>query len=165
MNPKCRKFVVWDKYEYLLEVQCRIFVGQFFVLWLPYATAGGATSPNWIDLLPCTHCPPSPLYLLIGDYHSLIRYAWCLALIFYLVHVSLSRHPTSLEMLALFLISMNVLELGSNILCSKNLVLPYYHYILRMKYSVYYHIRLIYKNETREWASLCSCNSYDMELS
>ena len=127
MNPKCRKFVVWDKYEYLLEVQCRIFVGQFFVLWLPYATAGGATSPNWIDLLPCTHLPHPPLppiYLVMVEYHILIRYDYLLALPSQLVPISLLRHAMILEMLASFLISMNALGFDSSVLSSKNPVLP-----------------------------------------
>ena len=29
---------------------------MFFVIWLTYATAGGSTFPNWLELLPHPHC-------------------------------------------------------------------------------------------------------------
>ena len=116
MNPKCSKFVFWGKYEDPLEVQYRVFVGQFFVPWLPYATAGGAgnfsklTSPTHPSIL--LFC--APLCLIIRDDHSLIRESWILALITHLVALFISSNVTRLVMILLCLISPNSLASPSS---------------------------------------------------
>ena len=47
--------VVWNEYDGGYVKSDGGILEYFFVLWLTYTTAGGATFPNWLDLLPYTH--------------------------------------------------------------------------------------------------------------
>ena len=111
---------------------------SIFVLWLPYSTAGGAgeiSKLTW-PTHPSTTLFHAAVSLIIGDDHSLIRQAWILALIPYLVTLYLLSNATRFIMLLLCILSMTHWPVPVSYLRSKNSFQPKYHSILRVNSNI-----------------------------